>query len=72
VLLLWPTWWGLWFAAGGLPSLKNLVIFTLGVIVMRCSRLRDQRLLPIASSTRMSAAPATDRSPPARSALGRR
>jgi len=34
-LLLWPTWWGLWFAAGGLPSLKNLVIFTLGVIVMR-------------------------------------
>ncbi len=36
-LLLWPTWWGLWFAAGGLPSLKNLVIFTLGVIVMRAA-----------------------------------
>lgn len=34
-LLLWPTWWGLWFAAGGLPSLKNLAIFTLGVVVMR-------------------------------------
>jgi 4-hydroxybenzoate polyprenyltransferase len=34
-LLLWPTWWGLWMAAGGLPSFKNLIIFTLGVIVMR-------------------------------------
>ncbi|OAB60636.1 4-hydroxybenzoate octaprenyltransferase [Leptolyngbya valderiana BDU 20041] len=36
-LLLWPTWWGLWLAAGGLPSLKNLLIFTLGVIVMRAA-----------------------------------
>ncbi|WP_376693901.1 4-hydroxybenzoate octaprenyltransferase [Wenzhouxiangella sp. EGI_FJ10409] len=36
-LLLWPTWWGLWFAAGGLPSVENLVIFTLGVIVMRAA-----------------------------------
>lgn len=36
-LLLWPTWWGLWFAAGGVPSLKNLVIFTIGVIVMRAA-----------------------------------
>lgn len=36
-LLLWPTWWGLWLAAGGLPSLKNLVIFTLGVVVMRAA-----------------------------------
>lgn len=34
-LLMWPTWWGLWFAAGGVPSIKNLVIFTLGVLVMR-------------------------------------
>jgi 4-hydroxybenzoate polyprenyltransferase len=34
-LLLWPTWWGLWFAAGGLPSLANLLIFTLGVFLMR-------------------------------------
>ncbi|TVS12945.1 MAG: 4-hydroxybenzoate octaprenyltransferase [Wenzhouxiangella sp.] len=34
-LLLWPTWWGLWFAAGGVPQIKNLVIFTLGVVVMR-------------------------------------
>ncbi len=34
-LLLWPTWWALWFAAGGVPSMKNLVIFTLGVVIMR-------------------------------------
>ena len=37
VLLLWPTWWGLWLAAGGLPSLRNLIIFTLGVVVMRAA-----------------------------------
>jgi 4-hydroxybenzoate polyprenyltransferase len=36
-LLLWPTYWGLWFAANGQPSLKNLIIFTLGVIVMRAA-----------------------------------
>lgn len=34
-LLLWPTWWALWLAAGGLPDWRLLVIFTLGVIVMR-------------------------------------
>src|SRR5699024_6146802 len=34
-LLMWPTWWGLWFAAGGVPGIKNLIIFTLGVLVMR-------------------------------------
>ncbi|MFW5927363.1 MAG: 4-hydroxybenzoate octaprenyltransferase [Wenzhouxiangella sp.] len=36
-LLLWPTWWGLWFAAGGVPSFKNLIIFTVGVVVMRAA-----------------------------------
>ncbi len=36
-LLLWPTWWALWLAAGGFPSWKNLVIFTLGVIFMRAA-----------------------------------
>lgn len=35
LLLLWPTWWAVWLAAMGLPSLKNWFIFTLGVIVMR-------------------------------------
>jgi 4-hydroxybenzoate polyprenyltransferase len=36
-LLLWPTYWALWFAAGGIPSLQTLVIFTLGVVVMRAA-----------------------------------
>lgn len=35
LLLLWPTWWALCLAAKGLPSFKNGLIFTLGVIVMR-------------------------------------
>jgi 4-hydroxybenzoate polyprenyltransferase len=34
-LLLWPTLWGLWFAAGGLPPLKVLAIFVLGTVLMR-------------------------------------
>ena len=34
-LLLWPTLWALWFAAEGIPSWRNLVIFTLGVVLMR-------------------------------------
>ena len=37
LLLLWPTWWALWLAAGGFPSLANLVIFTLGVFFMRAA-----------------------------------
>ncbi len=36
-LLLWPTLWALWFAAHGLPSMKNLMIFIGGVIVMRAA-----------------------------------
>lgn len=35
LLLLWPTWWALWLAAGGMPSWKNLLVFTLGVVLMR-------------------------------------
>ena len=35
LLLLWPTWWALWLAARGWPSLKLFVVFTLGVFVMR-------------------------------------
>ena len=34
-LLLWPTLWALWIAAKGLPSIANLVIFSLGVLLMR-------------------------------------
>src|SRR5215469_11937570 len=35
LLLLWPTWWALWLAAGDFPPWKLLVIFTLGVFSMR-------------------------------------
>jgi 4-hydroxybenzoate polyprenyltransferase len=35
LLLLWPTWWALWFAADDFPPIGALVIFTLGVFVMR-------------------------------------
>jgi len=35
LLLLWPTLWGLWVAAGGIPPIKYLVIFSLGVFLMR-------------------------------------
>ncbi len=34
-LLFWPAMWALWVAAEGVPSLANLVIFTVGVILMR-------------------------------------
>lgn len=34
-LLLWPTLWALWMASGGVPSVKNLVIFVLGTVLMR-------------------------------------
>jgi 4-hydroxybenzoate polyprenyltransferase len=35
LLLLWPTLWGLWLAAGGFPSLNVLAIFVLGTVLMR-------------------------------------
>jgi 4-hydroxybenzoate polyprenyltransferase len=35
LLLLWPTWWALWFAAGDFPPIGALIIFTFGVFVMR-------------------------------------
>ena len=34
-LLLWPTLWALWWAAQGMPSWQNLLVFSLGVVVMR-------------------------------------
>lgn len=37
LLLLWPTWWGLWFAAADFPPIATLIIFTLGVVVMRAA-----------------------------------
>ncbi len=35
LLLLWPTWWALWLAAEGIPSWQNLLIFSLGIVLMR-------------------------------------
>ncbi|HEY4583471.1 MAG TPA: 4-hydroxybenzoate octaprenyltransferase [Lysobacter sp.] len=35
LLLLWPTWWGLWLAADGIPPPWTLVVFSLGVWLTR-------------------------------------
>lgn len=35
LLLLWPTWWALWLAAGGTPPWDVLVVFTAGVWLTR-------------------------------------
>ena len=37
LLLLWPTLWAVWIAGNGTPSLKTVVIFILGVIIMRAA-----------------------------------
>lgn len=37
LLLLWPTYWALWLAADGVPSITNLLVFTLGVFLMRAA-----------------------------------
>ena len=37
MLLMWPTLWALWIAGNGTPSLKHIVIFVLGVFVMRAA-----------------------------------
>lgn len=37
LLLLWPTWWALLLAGDGRPTVRNVLIFTLGVIVMRAA-----------------------------------
>jgi 4-hydroxybenzoate polyprenyltransferase len=36
-LLLWPTWWALWLAAEGVPAFNLLLIFSLGVVLMRAA-----------------------------------
>lgn len=35
LLLLWPTWWALWLAAGGVPPLWPWSVFTAGVWLTR-------------------------------------
>lgn len=52
LLLLWPTYWALWLAGGQVPSLKLLVVFTLGVFL--CERLVVwSMILPIGGSMGM-------------------
>lgn len=36
-ILLWPTLWALWIAGDGKPDLLVLVVFTLGVVLMRAA-----------------------------------
>ena len=36
-LLLWPTLWALWIAAGGFPGIKILSVFVLGTVLMRAA-----------------------------------
>ncbi len=35
LLLLWPTYWALWVASSGQPTMLVFIVFTLGVILMR-------------------------------------
>lgn len=56
-LLLWPTLWGLWFAAGGMPPPEVLVIFVLGTVLMRSAGcvindLADRNFDPHVARTR--------------------
>ena len=37
LLLLWPTWWAILIAGSGHPSLKTVLIFTAGVVLMRAA-----------------------------------
>lgn len=37
LLLLWPTLWALWIAGDGSPTLKNVLIFCCGVVLMRAA-----------------------------------
>ncbi|SCZ84736.1 4-hydroxybenzoate octaprenyltransferase [Nitrosomonas mobilis] len=57
LLLLWPTLWGLWLAADGLPDLNVLFIFVLGTILMRSAGcaindFADRRIDPHVARTR--------------------
>lgn len=57
LLLLWPTWWALLLAGEGRPTLRNCVIFTLGVITMRAAGcvmndIADRRFDPHVERTR--------------------
>ena len=55
-LLLWPTLWGLWIAAEGFPDRDVLIVFCLGVFLMRSAGcvlndIADRRFDPMVSRT---------------------
>jgi len=57
LLLLWPTLWGLWLAADGMPDTMILVIFVLGTVLMRSAGcaindFADRKIDPHVSRTR--------------------
>lgn len=57
LLLLWPTLWGLWLAADGMPDLIILIIFVLGTVLMRSAGcavndFADRRIDPHVFRTR--------------------
>ncbi|MCP3679519.1 MAG: 4-hydroxybenzoate octaprenyltransferase [Gammaproteobacteria bacterium] len=57
LLLLWPTLWGLWFAAVGRPEPRIVVIFVLGVVVMRAlgcvaNDIADRHIDPYVARTK--------------------
>lgn len=37
LLLLWPTLWALWLASGGFPRLHDVLVFSLGTLLMRAA-----------------------------------
>lgn len=57
LLLLWPTLWALWIAAGGFPDTHVLFVFVAGVFLMRSAGcvlndIADRRFDPLVSRTR--------------------
>ena len=57
LLLLWPTLWGLWLAADGLPDLRILAIFIMGTVLMRSAGcaindFADRRIDPYVERTK--------------------
>ena len=57
LLLLWPTWWGLWIAAEGVPPWWALFVFTAGVWLTRSAGCvindyADRWLDPLVARTR--------------------
>lgn len=56
-LLLWPTLWALWIASNGRPNMFILIIFMLGVLIMRSAGcvindIADRKFDPYVSRTR--------------------